>query len=142
MKVELNVADLHEKRTREHSTASDEAQTVKGWKISERQCELITLGDRAAVDKFFEDNLARLTACVRKYLHIQRLYNNGAVALLEVDDLINQVYVDMRCGYLVMDMQCVGALAWRSFRFAGVGGFGDELGAYTYKPRKRSKAVQ
>lgn len=142
MQVELNVAEVYEKRTRTESTASDEVQTVKGWKVSARQCELITLGDRAAVDKFFADNLARLTVCARKYLQMQRFYNNGAVALLEVDDLINQVYVDMRRGFLVMDMQCIGALAYRSFRFAGVGGFGDELGAYTYKPRKRAAVVQ
>ncbi|MGN0812782.1 MAG: hypothetical protein ACI4MQ_04640 [Candidatus Coproplasma sp.] len=142
MQVELNVAEVYEKHAREHSTASEEVQTVKGWKISARQCELITLGDRNAVNKFFEDNLKRLKICAWAFLRSRRLFTNSNFAFVEVDELINQVYVDMRRGFLVMDMQHISALAYRSFRFAGVGGFGDELGAYTYKPRKRVEAVQ
>lgn len=142
MQVELNVAEVYEKHAREHSTASEEVQTIKGWKISARQCELITLGDRSAVDKFFSDNFKRLITCARAYLRRKILFNDTTVYFLDVDELVNQVYVDMRQCFLVMDMQHISAIVFHSFRFACVGGFGDELGAYTYKPRKRIEAVQ
>ena len=142
MQVELNVAELCEKRTREQSTASEEVQTVRGWKVSARQCELITLGDRAAVDKFFADNLARLTVCARKFISNRVLFREPFAYLLDIDELVNQVYIDMRRGFLVMDMNYISALVSRSFRYAAVGGFGDELGAYEYKSRKRAAVVQ
>lgn len=135
MQIELNVAELYEKRTREQSTASEEMQTVRGWKVSARQCELITLGDRAAVDKFFEDNLARLKRSAANYIYSPAAYEPWR-RMLEVNDLINQVYVDMRRGFLVMDMNYISALVFHSFKYAAVGGFGDELGAYEYKPKK------
>lgn len=140
MQVELNVAKVYEKRTREKSTANEEVLTVRGWKVSARQCELITLGDRAAVDKFFEDNLARLKRAAASYIYSPTAFEPWR-RLLEIDDLVNQVYVDMRRGFLVMDMNYISALVFRSFKFAAVGGFGDELGAYEYKPRKRAGAV-
>lgn len=140
MQVELNVAGAYEKRTREQSTANEEVVTVRGWKVSARQCELITLGDRAAVDKFFEDNLARLKRAAASYIYSPAAFEPWR-RLLEIDDLVNQVYVDMRRGFLVMDMNYISALVFRSFKFAAVGGFGDELGAYEYKPRKRAGAV-
>lgn len=141
MNVTLNLSAEWEKHTRGNSTASTEPQTVKGWKVSARQCELITLGDRAAVDKFFEENLQRLTACARKYLRRGYIFKQRSVELLELDNLINQVYVDMRRGFLVVNMQHISEALFHSFRFAGVGGFGDDLGAYEYKPRKRAAAV-
>lgn len=134
MQVELNVAKLYENCTRTESTASEEEVNVRGWKVSARQCELITLGDRAAVDKFFEDNLARLKRAAIKFRYSPEIYD-PCLYLLELDDLINQVYVDMRRGFLVMDMKYISALIFRSFRYATVGGFGDELGAYEYKPK-------
>ncbi len=135
MQVELNVAEVYEKRTREKSAASEEVLTVRGWKVSARQCELITLGDRAAVDRFFEDNLARLKRAAGNFKYSPAAYDPCRY-LLEIDDLINQVYVDMRRGFLVMDMNYISALVFRSFKFAAVGGFGDELGAYEFKPKK------
>lgn len=141
MQVELNVAKAWEEHTRTESTASEEVQTVKGWKISARQCELITLGDRAAVDKFFADNLARLKSCAVGFICRSKLLREPFYNFLEVDDLINQVYVDMRRGFLVMNVNYISALVSHSFRYAAVGGFGDECGAYTYKPRKRAAVV-
>lgn len=139
MQVKLNVSEVYEKHTREHSTASEKVQTVNGWKISEKQCELITLGDRSAVDAFFKENFDRLKICARAFVNSMYTGYNGG--LVEVGDLINQVYVDMRRGFLVMDVQHVSNIVYHSFRYASVGGFGDELGAYVYKPVKRIEAV-
>lgn len=147
MQVVLNVAEEYENQVRDSRTycsASEEMQSVNGWEVSARQCELITLGDRSAVDKFFEDNLKRLKICACAFLQSKQTYGESAYAFLEIDDLINQVYVDMRQGFLVMDMQNISALLYFSFKFAGVGGFGDELGAYEYKqkPRKCAEVFQ
>ena len=141
MQVELNLSEAWEKRTREQSTASEEVQTVRGWKVSSRQCELITIGDRAAVDKFFEDNLARLKRAANCYKYNPLHMHEPCRRLLEVDDFINQVYVDMRRGFLVMDINYISTLVYHSFRYAAVGGFGDDMGAYECKKRKRAGAA-
>lgn len=120
---------------------SDEPQTVWGWTASPRQITLIRAGDRAAVDKFFKDNYKRLKACAYKYLQGGFTLWGRERVLLDVDDLINQVYVDMRCGYLLVELEHMGKYVYHSFQYALVGGFGDEKGAYTYHPRKKSAEV-
>ena len=122
---------------------SDEPQTVKGWTASPRQIMLMRTGDREAVDKFFADNYKRLRGCA--YTYINRGDFLGAWGrerlLLDVDELINQVYVDMRCGYLQIEFEHMSKYIFHSFNYAAVGGFGDEKGAYTYHPRKKAAGV-
>lgn len=141
MNVTLNLSEIYEKHQRENSTANTTPQTVNGWKVSARQCELITYGDRAAVDLFFEDNLQRLTACARAYLRRATIFKQRSVELLELEDLINQVYIDMRRGFLVINMQHISKAVFHSFLFAAVGGFGDDLGAYKYKPQRAAEVM-
>lgn len=118
---------------------SDEPQTVKGWTASPRQILLMRIGDRAAVDKFFNDNYLLLQRAA--YCYYYKKSDKRQRELLDINDLINQVYIDMRSGYLLVELEYMWKYIFHSFYYALVGGFGNEKGAYTYRPRKKSAGV-
>lgn len=120
------------------SGESDEMQELDGWKISPMQCALISRGDREAVDKFFEQNEERLRRSIFCFLRANRYLPDFLHASwLSLEDCYNQAYLDMRQGYLFFEMKprYISKLLWHSFRYAPVGGFGDEDGQYRYRPR-------
>lgn len=112
---------------------------IDGFKITAEQCNAINAGEREAIDKFFKDNDKRLKRLAAKYLRNMGLslywdkkFNCYNPTVVEIDDCINQLYLDMRRGFLVFALvpRAIARVICHSFRYAGVGGFGDEDGAY------------
>lgn len=110
------------------------------WDITREQVEAINEGDRFAVDMFFYVNEKLIRRLARTFLHNFRFSHGKYAYLLTVDDCFNQAYIDMRRGFLhfELDERCIVGLLCHSFRYASVGGFGDEDGVFYY--RKRHKA--
>lgn len=114
---------------------TDAGQTPAGevltWKTTPEQVARINAGDRAALDAFYFDNLQRLTFSALRYMR-----NNAYVqAVVSYEDLIQQVYVDLRAGILKLRPfdKAICKAVFTSFRFAAVGGL-DEL--YIYEDKK------
>lgn len=110
---------------------------VDGFKITAEQCNAMNNGDREAIDKFFAENERRLIRLARYVLRHDgisilwdRVFNRWQPAVVEVGDCLNQFYVDLRCGFHVLTVESrrISRAASYSFKYAGVGGFGDEDG--------------
>lgn len=107
---------------------------VLTWHTTPEQIARINAGDRAALDKFYfdEDNYMRIIYCAHSFMR-----KNGYVkAVANYEDLIQQVYCDLRTGLLKLrpyDGAISGAI-FHSFRYAAVGGF-EEI--YIYKAKER-----
>lgn len=104
-----------------------------GYKITCEQILKINEGDKEAVDLFFIENsrrLVRLGFFFLRYYHM--LGNKFVKKIIELDDCLNQLYVDMRSGYLKFALVrgLISKTICHSFRYCGVGGFGDEDGFY------------
>lgn len=126
-------------RADEINSQREDTGELDGFKITAEQCSGINRGERAAVDKFFEDNAVRLKRLAKEFLRRNgvplrrdRKNNCWLPAILEIDDCLNQLYIDMRQGYLIFALvpKIIARVICHSFRYAGVGGFGDEDGAY------------
>lgn len=126
-------------RAEELNAPREDSGEIDGYKITAEQCRAINFGERWAVDKFFEENNLRLRRLARKFLQnvgVPIFWDNKLncwqPAVLEVGDCLNQLYVDMRRGFLVFALvpKIISRVICHSFRYAGVGGFGDEDGVY------------
>lgn len=122
-----NAADEKEAKAEQNETT---------FNTSPEQIRRINRGDRAAVDEFFFGNFERLTFSAYRFLR-----NNAYLkAHIEKDDLINQVYIDLRTG--MIKLRPINAAITRaiftSFRFAAVGGL-DEVFIYETKEEKAAK---
>lgn len=110
------------------------------WDITQEQVAAINEGDRFAVDMFFYVNEKFIRRLAGTFLHKFRGFSHGVYAyLLTVDDCFNQAYIDMRRGFLhfELDDKCIAGVLCHSFRYAGVGGFGDEDGVFHYRRKGR-----
>lgn len=126
-------------RADEINAHREDTGELDGFKITAEQCSRINRGERAAVDKFFEDNATRLKRLAKAFLlrtgmplRWDNAMNCWQPAILEIGDCLNQLYIDMRQGYLVFALvpKIIARVICHSFRYAGVGGFGPEDGAY------------
>ena len=126
-------------RADELNAQRDDTGEIDGFKITAEQCSAINAGDREAIDKFFTENDQRLKRLAKVFLRRSgvpllwdKKLNCWQPAIVEISDCLNQLYVDMRQGYLVFALvpKVLARVICHSFRYAGVGGFGDEDGAY------------
>lgn len=104
------------------------------WNVTPEQIAKINDGNREALDLFYLDsaNYRRIKFCAYSYLR----HNPYVKAVVSYEDLIQQVYHDLRIGLLKLrpyDGAICGAI-FHSFRFAAVGGM-DEI--YIKKERKK-----
>ena len=113
-----------------------EAKIVNGWYVSERQCELIGEGNRSACWKFLIDNLKRLRLSAKSYFKHGLMNHLPFLSLLDEDELVNQFYLDMLRGFIHLNIDHISAFVYCSFKYAGCGGFGDDLGAVEFKRGK------
>ena len=114
---------------------------IDGFKVTAEQVRAINAGEREAIDKFFAENDQRLKRLAKVFLRrsgVPLLWdkksNDWRPAIVEINDCLNQLYVDMRRGFLLFALvpTMFARVICHSFRYAGVGGFGDEDGAYIY----------
>lgn len=118
---------------------AEDCGEIDGFKITVEQCAKINAGDREAVDKFFQENGLRLRRLARVFLFRiglppkwDRKNSRYEPGIIELGDCLNQLYVDMRQGLLkfVLKKGVLASVICHSFRYCGVGGFGDEDGIY------------
>jgi hypothetical protein len=127
--------------------AQQDITEIDGFKITAEQCNKINACDREAIEKFIDENAKRLSRLARAVLRrqgISVLWNTSLhrydPSIVEVGDCINQLYLDLRRGFLVFRLEphALARIIAHSFSYAGVGGFGDEDGVYLYKPKRCS----
>ncbi len=116
-----------------------QGQETVSWQCTPEQLEKMNYGDREAVDLFFEENAVHLRALARRLLFqykILRRDGKGGSGLFEMDDLINQAYIDIRtCRvYFEYNKRSISRGIWRSMYYAPVGGAPEDL-VYQYKAR-------
>lgn len=91
------------------------------WKTTDEQAQAILSGDITARNKWFFDNNKLLCQMACNFLQKNKAL--GFTPLVEVDDLVNQVYLDMP--YLCWDngkaLSCY--IKMRSFKWCEFGGF-------------------
>ena len=113
--------------------AIPEGQELK-WLVTPEQVARINAGEREALDKFYFDNLQRLTFSAYRFMR-----NNAFIkAVASYEDLLQQVYFDLRTGVLKLRPydRAICAAVYHSFRYAAVGGF-EELYIYEDKRKKQ-----
>ena len=104
------------------------------WHTTPEEIARINAGDRKAVDDFYFNNLKRLTCSAYRYMR-----NNPYVkAIVSYEDLLNQVYVELRTGVIKLRPFDAGIsqAVFHSFRYAAVGGF-DEI--YIYRAKEKTE---
>lgn len=156
MEVELSVSEKFKKRKAEdvakfsalieaYNNNAEYCTEIDGFKVTPEQCNKINAGDKEAIAQFFKENECRLVSLARVFLRRvgvpvlwDKAKNCFAPAILEVLDCLNQLYVDMLQGLLkfVPVKGVFASVIVHSFRYCGVGGFGDEDGAYIPKKVK------
>lgn len=113
------------------------AQAEITWEVTPEQLERMNEGEQEAIDTFFSENLHHLYALSRRVL---RQYGYRAdlkyTNLVELDDLINQAYIDLRSGKVLFDYtrRSISRGLWRSMYYAPVGGAPEDY-IYHYKAR-------
>ncbi len=143
LEVQKRQKELESLNAAAEDEIQNEPQNLDGWILSPKQCALITLGDREAVDKFFEQNERRLLRLIRSFRRRHNyLTGYNYEPFLSDEDCYNQAYLDMRRGFLYFEMnpRIISRLLCHSFTYAPVGGFGDEDGRYRYRPRNTQGA--
>lgn len=133
---------LQEKRENEAAKFEKIEETPTGeelkWIITPEQVARINAGEREALDKFYFDNLQRLTFSAYRFMR-----NNAFIkAVASYEDLLQQVYFDLRTGVLKLRPydKAICAAVYHSFKYAAVGGF-EELYIYKAKERGRCQRV-
>ena len=115
-------------------------QTPEGepltWNVTPEQIARINMGDREALDEFYfeSENFLRLKFSAHKYMR-----NNAyAHVTASYEDLIQQVYLDLRLGLLKFRPfdHAISCAIFHSFRYAPVGGI-DEV--YVFKTKEEKK---
>ncbi len=126
-------------RAEELNAQWTDKEGIDGFKVTAEQCRAMNAGEREAVDKFFAENerrLKRLAKCFLRRVGLplrwDKKYYCWQPAIIEIEDCLHQLYVDMRSGYLVFAMvpKIFARVICHSYRYAGVGGFGEEDGVY------------
>lgn len=123
------IAEKDERSEQATKEAAERAPRGKAltYAVTPEQITRINAGDRAAVDKFYFDNLQRLTYSAYRFMR-----NNAYLkTIVSHEDLLQQVYFDLRAGIIrfrPFDTAINGAV-FTSFRYAAVGGL-DELYIY------------
>ncbi len=133
-----NVA-LAEVSEQEIRAQREEGYKNTTWYVSPAQLELMSNGDREATDAFFADNKKHLISLANAVLRkLGYHYIPKKTLFLEVNDLINQVYVDIRYGKILFDYtrNSITRALCRCMRYAGVGGAPDDL-VYHYRPKNQ-----
>lgn len=156
MEVELNVSEqLRERKAEEverlsalieaYNSRLEDCTGVDGYTVTPEQCNKINAGDKEAVAQFFKENKYRLESLARAFLRRvgvplrwDKAKKRFEPAILEISDCLNQLYIDMLQGLLkfVPVKGVFSSIIAHSFRYCGVGGFGDEDGAYISKKVK------
>lgn len=136
-------------RTSEEIAAEKEKSFAAfGWYCTSKQIEKINRGNREAVDEFFEDNAKRI-----KYMAIRAMSSLGYrfrkgrnkagapvvyVPFCEIDDFINQGYIELRSGKFTLDFngKSISFAIFRAMYYAPVGGYPEDR-TYQYKGKRR-----
>lgn len=143
--VQDKLRERHIKQAELINAQGENSGELDGFKITAEQCRAINAGEREAVDKFFMENERRLHLLAKCFLrrcgmpiYWDKKLNCWQPTIVEISDCINQLYVDMRRGFLVFALvpHILPRIICHSFRYAGVGGFGDEDGVYIHKDFK------
>lgn len=103
------------------------AGAVLTWHATPEQIRQINAGERSAVDKFYFDNYERLKMSAYRFMR-----NNAYLkAVISYEDLLNQIYVDLRSGVIRLRPfdKAIGLAVFTSYRYAPVGGY-DEIYIY------------
>ena len=137
---ELLEEAIRAKRAKELAKYSAVEQTPEGerltWHVTPEQIARINIGDREALDAFYfdEDNFLRLRYSVYKFMR----HNTFVKAVASHEDLLQQVYADLRLGLLKLRPfdHAIGCAIFHSFRYAPVGGI-DEVYVFKTKEEKR-----
>ena len=135
-------AAIERKRERELKKAQaavtlEENDVPKGekltWKVTPQQITLINLCDREALDKFYFDNAFRLKSLAGIFFRRSQYLKS----IISIEDLMQQLYVDFRCGMLKLKPfdKAIGRAIFNSFQYAAVGGI-DHVYIYEEKQRK------
>lgn len=126
---------LQEQREKASEKYAHVEQTPEGgsltWNVTPEQVARINAGEREALDKFYFDNLQRLTYSAYRFMR-----NNAYVkAVASYEDLLQQVYFDLRTGAVKLRPfdRAISSAVFHSFRYAPVGGH-DEV--YIYKAKE------
>lgn len=104
------------------------------WHTTSEEIARINAGEREAVDNFYFNNLKRLTFSAYRYLR----HNPYVKAIVSYEDLLNQVYLELRTGAIKLRPFDAGIsqAIFHAFRYAAVGGF-DEI--YIYRAKEDSE---
>lgn len=118
------------------------AQDTITWQCTPEQLERMNCGEREAVDIFFEENAGHLRAMALRLLYqynVLRRGGKGVRGFVELDDLINQAYIDIRTCRVFFEYngRSISRAIWRSMYYAPVGGAPEDL-VYQYKARGQS----
>ena len=113
--------------------AIPEGQELK-WLVTPEQVARINAGEREALDKFYFDNLQRLTFSAYRFMR----HNRSLEAVISYEDLLQQVYHDLRIGEIKLRPwdRAITSAVYHSFRYAAVGGYGE---VYVYKEKEAAK---
>ena len=137
---ELLEEAIRAKRAKELAKYSAVEQTPEGerltWHVTPEQIARINIGDREALDAFYfdEDNFLRLRHSAYKFMR----HNTFVKAVASHEDLLQQVYADLRVGLLKLRPydHAISSAIFHSFRYAAVGGI-DETYIHVIKEKKR-----
>lgn len=94
------------------------------WNTTPEQIARINAGERAALDEFYFNNYMRIVYSAHRFMR----HNAYVKAVANYEDLIQQVYCDLRTGLLKLrpyDL-AISLAIYHSFRYAAVGGM-DEI---------------
>lgn len=109
------------------------------WEVTPEQVAKINAGNREALDKFYFDNLQRLTFSAYRFMR-----NNGYLqSVISYEDLLQQVYFDLRTGVLKLRPfdSAISSAVYHSFRYAAVGG-DDEVYIYQVKEKRKCQKAE
>ena len=97
---------------------------VLTWNVTHEQIARINAGDREALDKFYFENYIRIVYSARRFMR----HNVYLKAVINHEDLIQQVYCDLRTGLLKLRPfdEAISRAMFHSFRYSAVGGI-DEI---------------
>ncbi len=114
------------------------AGEVLTWKVTPEQIARINAGEREALDEFYFENLTRLRFSAYRFLR----HNGYVKAVASYEDLLQQVYCDLRTGLLKLRPYdyAITRAVFHSFEYAAVGGI-DDVYVYERRGRKCQKQV-
>ncbi len=120
-----------------------EGRAATTWYVTPEQLERMNNGDQQATDDFFADNAQHIKNLA--FMNMRKLgyyFNPNKKTAVEIDDLINQAYLDIRLGKIIFDYtrKSIGAAISHSMRYAPFGGMPDDW-IYHYTPRGQPRKM-